>query len=294
MEILAIESSGLVAGTAVVEDGITKAEFTISNELNHSVTLLSMIRDMLKISGIRLKDIDAIAISRGPGSFTGLRIGVALAKGLALVLDIPVIQVGTLDSMGIICSERCADLICPILDARRRQVYCAAYLKGDRVIDEDVCDIVLFLQKLNSLISSRTLSPAESPEVFFSGDGAFSYRDIILEYAGNADETDICFKPRFASPPFDQQSALAVAFLGEKYYKNWLFNRDLSPDEAKKTGSDKLKKENLFDGVVINSDDLVPLYIRKSQAEQKNEAGKLMDAGLNSIKKMQQSKTWKQ
>ena len=87
MRILGIESSSLVASVAIVEDDITMAEFTADFKKTHSQTLLPMIDDMVKLLGIELSTVDAIAVSGGPGSFTGLRIGSATAKGLGLALD---------------------------------------------------------------------------------------------------------------------------------------------------------------------------------------------------------------
>ena len=93
MRILGIESSSLVASVAIVEDDITMAEFTADFKKTHSQTLLPMIDDMVKLLGIELSTVDAIAVSGGPGSFTGLRIGSATAKGLGLALDKPLIHV---------------------------------------------------------------------------------------------------------------------------------------------------------------------------------------------------------
>ena len=84
MKILSIESSGHVASTAVIEDEVLRAEFTLNNGLTHSETLMPMLAGMLELCGIDKHSIDAIAVSAGPGSFTGLRIGAATAKGLAL------------------------------------------------------------------------------------------------------------------------------------------------------------------------------------------------------------------
>ena len=136
MKILAIESSALVASAAIVEDELLKAEFTVNNKLTHSETLLPMIESMTKISGLSLSEIDAIAVSAGPGSFTGPRIGAATAKGLALALNIPVIRVSTLQSMAWSLSLLSDDVVCPVMDARRGQVYCAAYRQGAAWLDQ--------------------------------------------------------------------------------------------------------------------------------------------------------------
>ena len=136
MKILAIEASGLVASVAVTEDDMLKAEFTVNNKLTHSQTLLPMLKEMLHISGESLDDIDAIAVSAGPGSFTGLRIGAATAKGLALAKDIPIIKISSLEALMYELASDSHDVICPIMDARRGQVYCAAWRDGEKLIPE--------------------------------------------------------------------------------------------------------------------------------------------------------------
>ena len=121
MKILAIDSSGLVATVAVTEDDSLVAEYTINYKKTHSQTLVPMLEEVKKMIGLDLGTIDAIAVAKGPGSFTGLRIGSATAKGLGLALDKPIIPVSTLDalSMNAWGSDK---LVCPIMDARREQV----------------------------------------------------------------------------------------------------------------------------------------------------------------------------
>ncbi|MBQ6856756.1 MAG: tRNA (adenosine(37)-N6)-threonylcarbamoyltransferase complex dimerization subunit type 1 TsaB, partial [Lachnospiraceae bacterium] len=97
MRILGIESSSLVASVAIVEDGVTMAEYTANFKKTHSQTLLPMIDAMVSLLDVDLATVDAIAVSGGPGSFTGLRIGSATAKGLGLALNKPLIHVPTLD-----------------------------------------------------------------------------------------------------------------------------------------------------------------------------------------------------
>ena len=126
MRVLAIDSSGLTATVAVVEDTQTIAEYTVNYKKTHSQTLLPMIDEMVRMVDADLKDIDAIAVAGGPGSFTGLRIGSATAKGLGLALDKPLIHVPTVDAMAY-SMYGCEDIICPIMDARRKQVYTGLY-----------------------------------------------------------------------------------------------------------------------------------------------------------------------
>ena len=99
MKILAIDSSGLVASAALLADGILVAEYTVDYKKTHSQTLLPMVDEILRMTEQELMEIDAIAVSEGPGSFTGLRIGAATAKGLGLVIEKPIIGVPTVDAL---------------------------------------------------------------------------------------------------------------------------------------------------------------------------------------------------
>ena len=132
MKILAIDSSGLVASVAVVEDETLLAEFTIDYKKTHSQTLLPMLDQMAKMIELDLNSIDAIAVAGGPGSFTGLRIGSATAKGLGLALDKPLLHIPTVDALAYNLYG-VETLICPIMDARRNQVYTGVYrFEGDK------------------------------------------------------------------------------------------------------------------------------------------------------------------
>ncbi len=126
MRILAIEASSLVASVAILTDDIITAEYTVNHKKTHSQTLLPMIDEVCKMAEVEPESFDAIAVSGGPGSFTGLRIGSATAKGLGQALGIPIIHVPTLDAMAY--NMYGTDmLICPIMDARRSQVYTGIY-----------------------------------------------------------------------------------------------------------------------------------------------------------------------
>ena len=137
MRILALDSSGLVASVAVVEDGAVDdqviAEYTVNYKKTHSQTLLPMLDEIVKMTELDLKTVDAIAVAAGPGSFTGLRIGSATAKGLGLALKKPLIHIPTVDGLAYnLCyTDR---IICPIMDARRNQVYTGIYqMDGDKL-----------------------------------------------------------------------------------------------------------------------------------------------------------------
>lgn len=126
MKILALDSSGMTASVAIVEDNIVIGEYNVTYKKTHSQTLLPMLDEVVKMTETDLKQIDAIAISSGPGSFTGLRIGSATAKGLAQGLELPVIEVPTLEAMAYqLFGTEC--LICPMMDARRNQAFTGLY-----------------------------------------------------------------------------------------------------------------------------------------------------------------------
>lgn len=204
MRILGIESSSLVASTAIYEDGITMAEYTVDFKMTHSQTLLPMIDEMVKLVGIDLNTIDAIAVSGGPGSFTGLRIGSATAKGLGLALNKPLIHVPTLDATAYNLFGA-SGLICPIMDARRNQVYTGVYCYTDHRLDtvweQDTMSIEALAEGLNCL----------DHEVIFLGDGVAVYRKKLQEL--------LTIPFSFAPAHVNRQRAAAVAALAEVYYK---------------------------------------------------------------------------
>lgn len=138
MRILGVESSAKAASVCVWDDGKLLCESFSNNGLTHSKTILSMIQDMLVQSSISLDTIDKIAISNGPGSFTGLRIGAAVVQGLSWSKDIPCVGVSTLEAM--VQNVRGMDgLLCPVMDARAGQVYQASF-KSDGFTVSRVCE----------------------------------------------------------------------------------------------------------------------------------------------------------
>ena len=126
MLILAFESSARAASAALLKDGKLLSQYTQCSGLTHSRTLLPMGEDMLKNAELTLNDVDLIAVAHGPGSFTGIRIGVSMVKGLAWALDKPCVGVSTLEAMAW-HGLSAGGLICPVMDARRSQVYNALF-----------------------------------------------------------------------------------------------------------------------------------------------------------------------
>ena len=164
MKILAIEGSGPVAGCALWENGTLTAEYSVQYKKKHSQSLVPMLKEMQEMVDLDLSSIDFIAVTKGPGSFTGLRIGAATVKGLGLALEKPVLPVPTVDSRA--CNLYGTDrVICPLMDARRQQVYTGIYENRDglRVLrPQCVTAFTEIAEELNRL----------GREVIFLGDGA--------------------------------------------------------------------------------------------------------------------------
>ena len=126
MKILALDSSGIVASVAVVENDNLLGEYTVNYKKTHSQTLLPMLDEVASMIELDLETIDAIAVAAGPGSFTGLRIGSATAKGLGLALKKPLLAIPTVEGLAYNLYDA-KGLICPLMDARRSQVYTGIY-----------------------------------------------------------------------------------------------------------------------------------------------------------------------
>lgn len=204
MKILAIDSSGLVASVALVEDENLIGEYTVNYKKTHSQTLLPMLDAVCAMIELDLKTVDAIALAKGPGSFTGLRIGSATAKGLGLALDVPLVEVPTVDALAWnLWGAR--DLVCPLMDARRNQTYTGIYAfeDGNMKTIEPQCavDIAQITEKLNALGRAAV----------FLGDGVPVFRDYL--------KTNLHVPFFFAPAHLNKQRAGAVAALASEYVK---------------------------------------------------------------------------
>lgn len=177
MNILAIETTSAFASIAVLNERGECTEVVSDGSLNHLQRLLPMVEDALKKSGGSLNDITGLAVSRGPGSFTGIRIGVTTAKALAQVLGVKIAQVPTLFAMAYTLKDRNA-VICPILDARRNQVYSAAYLFENGSRKEIFPEGAYSLEEVVAF-----LEPYES--VLFMGDGVEPFGERLAEQMGS-------------------------------------------------------------------------------------------------------------
>lgn len=208
MKILGLDSSGLVASVAVQEDGELIAEYTTNYKKTHSQTLLPMLDEVKKMIDLDLSALDAIAVAAGPGSFTGLRIGSATAKGLGLALDLPIVPVPTVEALAYQLWG--ADgYICPVMDARRNQTYTGIYMfehgEFHTILPQCAIGIEDLLEQINE----------NGHSVIFLGDGVPVFQEQI--------KTMIRVPFLFAPAHRSRQSAAAVAALGMEYYKKGQF-----------------------------------------------------------------------
>ncbi|MBO5055503.1 MAG: tRNA (adenosine(37)-N6)-threonylcarbamoyltransferase complex dimerization subunit type 1 TsaB [Lachnospiraceae bacterium] len=215
MKIIALDSSGLVASVAIVEDQTLIGEYNIQYKKTHSQTLLPMLNELRKMVELDLDTVDAIALAAGPGSFTGLRIGSATAKGLGFAMEKPIIEIPTLD--GLACNLYGTDkLICPIMDARRNQVYTGIYeyIKKEGlpvsyelscILQQCAVSIEEIAEKCNSF----------NREVIFLGDGVPVFEEKLAEL--------MKVPYGFAPAHMNRQRASAFGILAEDYYKKGKF-----------------------------------------------------------------------
>ena len=229
MKLIALDSSGLVASVAVVEDDILIAEYSIQYKKTHSQTLLPMLDEVRNMIELDLQEVDAIAVASGPGSFTGLRIGSATAKGLSFAMEKPIVAVPTVD--GLAYNFYGTDkVVCPIMDARRSQVYTGIYEflpKGEGyylAIIKRQCAVSFdeIAQELNAL----------GREVIFLGDGVPVFKERMKE---------VVQVPYTLAPAhMNRQRAASIGALGSIYYAQ---------------------------GRAVSGAEYAPEYLRLSQAE---------------------------
>ena len=175
--ILNIETSTKNCSVALFsESNLISEKSLLSEKHSHSETLTLFIEDVIKNSEYTLIDLDAISVSKGPGSYTGLRIGVSTAKGLSYSLNIPLISVSTLQSMAFYMSQKKSnyDLYCPMIDARRMEVFSSFYDKDNNQVTEVSADI----------INEDSYKKELENKVLFFGDGANKCKDVLT--SGNA------------------------------------------------------------------------------------------------------------
>ncbi|WP_026522936.1 tRNA (adenosine(37)-N6)-threonylcarbamoyltransferase complex dimerization subunit type 1 TsaB [Butyrivibrio sp. VCB2001] len=239
MKILAIDTSGLVATVAITDGDLLKAQFSIQHKTTHSEILMPMLKDMTDKIGLDLSTIDAIAVAKGPGSFTGLRIGSATAKGLALALDKPIIPIPTVDGLAynLYGNEK---IICPMMDARRSQVYTGIYTfvpspTEEKNFEQGFDMRVIKKQYASSVDDVIAELNSIGKSIVLLGDGVPVYHDKLEQG----------LKVPFTVAPLhmNRQSAASIAALALKY---------------------------AADGRFVTSDEFAPDYLRLSQAERES------------------------
>lgn len=222
MLILAFESSAKAASVALMRDGVLLGESFQHSGKTHSATLMPMAESLMKDCEIKASDLDCVAVAKGPGSFTGVRIGVAAAKGLAWGADKPVCGVSTLYAMAAQMAHL-KGIICPVMDARRQQVYNALFESDGKSLERLTPDRAISLEELK-----KELETSEKT-IFLVGDGS--------KLCYNTLEQDV---PNLVFPlgHLEMQRASGVAMAAE-------------------AGA----------GALISPQELVPNYLRLSQAE---------------------------
>ena len=215
MKILSVSSSSNIASVAISEDDKCILELNIDNNKTHSETLMPLISELFKKTSLNLSDIGLIACDVGPGSFTGIRIGIASIKAIAESLNIPVVSVSSLEALAYNVQNLDFKTICSLIDARNNQVYSGIFDKEYSLKEEYIAD------DINVVI--ETLNKYEN--ILFVGDGAITHKDLLK--------------------------------IRDFPYENIIHSKNIAKCAYRKY------KENNFD----TADSIIPLYLRKSQAE---------------------------
>ena len=229
MKILAVDTSSSVAAVAIMDERELLGEFILNHKKTHSQKLVPMIDVIMKNLGVCPEDIDVYAASSGPGSFTGLRIGITTIKAMAFAAEKPVVSVPALDALAYNVPNTEA-LVCPMMDARNNQVYTALYKFGNGM-QVNVSEYMgVPVQELVQIIRGK------NSDVLFVGDGVLIHKEYL--------KSELGLRCHFAPQYLLRQRASSVAQLA--LYK-----------------AAEGKLENCFD--------MVPFYLRKSQAERELE-----------------------
>ena len=240
MKLILLDSSGLTASVAVTEDNNLIAEYNVQYKKTHSQTLLPMLDELKSMVELDLKTVDAVAIAKGPGSFTGLRIGSATAKGLCQALNIPIVEIDTLE--GLACNAYgFSGIVCPMMDARRQQVYTGAYVfnrkeggfEMETLLPACALSIEEISQKLNEL------SKNSQKDVLLLGDGIPVYEGSLRE---------LITVPFSVAPlHMNRQRASAFAFLAvDRFAKGQAVDfKDHAPEYLRLSQAERERKEGI-------------------------------------------------
>ena len=254
MKILALESTAKAASAALLEDGKLVGEMYLNNGMTHSQTLLPMVRSLLDCSGWQMEQVDACAVAVGPGSFTGLRIGIAAAKGLAFPYDIPCAPVSTLEAL----AENVSDfegIICAAMDARCRQVYTAQFQAKEGNLQRLTPDEAISLDQLESMLKKHRES------VLLVGDGA-----------------QLCYNT-FKNPP-DSAGLAKTAGDWPSPQRLLIAKESRRYQRAAAVASLAWRRISLsLPGSLLSAGDLAPQYLRLPQAERELRARQAQQSG---------------
>lgn len=224
MKLLAIDTSTILGGAAVIEDDNLIAETRMNVKITHSERIMGEIDYIVKRSGLKIDDIDVFAIAIGPGSFTGLRVGLSTIKGLVYAAGKRLVSVSTLHALAY-AMPFSKYQVCTLLDARKKEVYAGIFKWTNNGFIKVMNEQIIKIDNLLSVINESTI---------FSGEGAMLYKEYIKAKLGDA--------AIFALPHNMVTSPSSVAYLAMM----------------------KAKKEEFDDPIT-----LVPMYIRKSEAERR-------------------------
>lgn len=204
--ILNIDTSTTVCSVALAENGVVVSSKEVNEGYTHAENLTLFVEEVLRKSKFTLKDIDAFAVSKGPGSYTGLRIGVSTVKGFCFALQKPLIAIETLKAMTIMATSQISNLksqipnyFCPMIDARRMEVYCALFDSGLKNIKQTSAEII----DENSFAEIL-----EKNQIAFFGDGAGKCKEKLSKHKNAVFIEGI------------HPSAIAMAKLSEEFFLN--------------------------------------------------------------------------
>ena len=211
MKILALDTTGATASAAILDENCMYGEFTINahtaeKKQTHSETLMPIVSSLFDLTRFKTQDMDYIAYTAGPGSFTGLRIGSSVALSLAHAAGLPTIPIPTLDALAYGTPENFNGQILTLLDAKRQQVYAALYSVCNKKIEKISDNLAISLQEAIDLVSAT--------DVMFAGDGAFAYREILSERYPRG-----IFANKFVSAYAIAKNALVKLQAGEVFEK---------------------------------------------------------------------------
>lgn len=227
MKILSLECSASPASVAIIDNGKIIGSSFVNIKLTHSQTLMPMVKSLLDAAMLSINDIDGIAISQGPGSFTGIRIGISAAKGLGFAKKLPCVGVSTLRSMAENFKDRNC-IVCAVMDARCNQVYNALFNINESGIERLCEDRALLCDELASEIED--LAQKIGKEIIICGDGA----DLFYKFAS-------CVSQVKKAPEISRfQNAAAVGLAAMEDFQN---------------------------GNTVSAEELLPIYLRLPQAE---------------------------